>query len=468
MNPLLLSHMAKKKLWSGRFTKELSGLVENFTESISFDKRLALYDIDGSIAHAQMLAYCKIISLSDSKKIIQGLNTISQQIKKNTFKYKKELEDIHMNIESALIKLIGETGKKLHTARSRNDQVLLDIHLYLKEIIYNIIQDINKVQKALIQLAEKNIDLIIPGYTHLQQAQPVLVSHYFMAYFFMFQRDKERFKQNLKSVDELPLGAGALAGVNYKTDRRFLAKLLKFSKVSDNSMDTVSNRDFMVEFLSHSSVLAMHFSRIAEDLIIWNTQEFNYIEIDDSFTTGSSIMPNKKNPDVLELIRGKTGLVYGHLLSLLTILKGLPLTYNRDLQEDKKILFQSIDTIKSILSIIPDLLNNITLNQNQIEKHLKTGYLLATDIADYLVQSGMPFRQAHHIVGEIIQYCNKKQKSIFDLKLDEFKKFNKSLDKKILSLLNYQQSIKSKQSYGSTSFQNVKLQIKKARQLVQK
>ncbi len=460
--------MKNKNLWSGRFNKNMSKLVENFTESISFDNRLALYDIQGSIAHCKMLAKSKIITQSDTLKIISGLNKIQKLIQTKKFKLKKECEDIHMNIESALIKTIGDAGKKLHTGRSRNDQVLLDVYLYLKDVITLIINDITSIQKIIIKLGEKHLNLIIPGYTHMQQAQVVLVSHYFMAYFFMLQRDKERFQHNLKSIDILPLGTGALAGVNYNTDRKYLADLLNFSKISENSIDTVSNRDFLIEFISNSSLLAMHFSRLAEDLIIWNTDEFKFIEINDSFTTGSSIMPNKKNPDVLELIRGKTSLIYGDLISILTLLKALPLTYNRDLQEDKKILFHTIDVLLPVLKIIPALLKNITFNEKEINTKLQSGFLLATDLADYLVHAGVPFRRAHEITGRIINYCITNKKTLFDLKLEEFQKFYKQFNNTIFELLDYKKSIKSKLSYGSTSYNSVKHQIKIAKRMVKK
>ena len=456
----------KKRLGAGRFTKDVSKIVQQFTESISFDKRLALYDIKASVAHTKMLEKAKIISKKDAQLLVAGLRKIFNLILSKKFFVKKELEDIHMNVEAALIKLIGESGKKLHTARSRNDQVLVDVYLYLKDILKIIIDYINNLQKTLIVQAEKHPKLIIPGYTHLQQAQPVLVSHYFMAYFFMFQRDKARFQQNFRSIDVLPLGSGALAGVNYATDRNYMAQLLGFSRVSENSMDTVSNRDFIIEFVSNASILAMHFSRMAEDLIIWNSEEFKFIQIDDAFTTASSIMPNKKNPDVLELIRGKTGSIYGDLMSILTLLKGLPLTYNRDLQEDKKILFHAIDTILPVIKIMVELLKNIKFNKDEITNKMKSGYMLATDIADFLVKTKVPFREAHNIVGQIIQYCEAKKKSLFDMKLAEFKKFNEKFNKNILNLLDYNKSIKNKKSYGSTSYDSVKQQIAIAKKMI--
>lgn len=458
--------MKQDKLWSGRFNKNVAKLVESFTQSISFDKRLAKYDVKGSIAHVQMLQKCKIISKTDGSKILVGLNKILNLIKENKFPYNEKLEDIHMNIESVLINLIGETGKKLHTARSRNDQVLVDVYLYLKDIISEIKTLIVNFQKVLIQCAESNLNTIIPGYTHLQQAQPILVSHYFMAFFFKLQRDKERFERVIKQVNQLPLGVGALAGVNYPTDRKYLAKLLNFSNVTENSLDTVSNRDFMVEFILNCALTATHLSNLAEDLIIWNTEEYKFIEIDDSFTTGSSIMPNKKNPDVLELIRGKTAHLIGYLNSIIILLKGLPLTYNRDLQEDKIILFNSIDILIPILTIIPELLKNIKFNTTEIEKKLASGFMLATDLADYLVKQNVPFRQAHKIIGQLINYCSTNEKSLFSLSIDEFKKIYKNFDQNIYALLNYKKSIQSKLSYGSTSLTSVKHQIKIAKKML--
>jgi len=459
-------NIKKARLGEQRFTKDISKSTMQFTESISFDKRLAVYDIKASVAHTKMLEKAKIITKKEAQLLIAGLKKIFNLILNKKFFVKKELEDIHMNIEAALIKLIGEAGKKLHTGRSRNDQVLVDVYLYMKDIIKIILDHINSIQKTLLSLADQYQKLIIPGYTHLQQAQPVLASHYFMAHFYMFQRDKQRFNQNMRSIDVLPLGTGALAGVNYETDRNLMAQLLGFSRISENSMDTVSNRDFMIEFLSAVSILAMHFSRISEDLIIWNSQEFNLIHIDDSFATGSSIMPNKKNPDILELLRGKAGSLYGDLISMLTLLKGLPLTYNRDLQEDKRILFHAIDTILPMLKVMPDLLKNIKFNEKEIGNKMQSGYMLATDIVDFLVKSKVPFREAYGIVGQIIKYCEEHQKSIFDLKLSDFKKFYKKSTKSILNLLDYKKSIKNKKSAGSTSEESVKKQIEAARKMI--
>ena len=461
--------MSNKKLWSGRFDKDVNQLVLEFTESISFDKRLALYDIKGSIAHIKMLAHCNIINEKEKEKIIKGLKKIERLILDNKFNFSKEYEDIHLNIENYLIKSIGEVGKKLHTARSRNDQVLVDIYLYLRDSINNIISILNKLLKEIVSLAEKNLTIIIPGYTHLQQAQPVLFSHYIMAYFFKFNRDRERFINNLKSVEILPLGVGALAGVNYKTDRKYLAKLLGFKRVSENSIDTVSNRDFLIEFIFNSALTALHISRLSEDFIIFNSEEFKYIEIDDAFTTGSSIMPNKKNPDVFELLRGKSAKIYGDLMSIFTLLKALPLSYNRDLQEDKKILFETEEYITAMLSILKETLNNIKVNQENIFNNMRNGFTLATDIADYLVKNNIPFRQAHTFTGKLIKFCENKGKSLFELKRGDLKNILPLKDKEldgIFAILDYHKSVNSKESYGATSRKSVLNQIKKAKKML--
>ncbi len=458
----------KKKLWGGRFSEKTSELLDAFTESVSFDKRLAIYDIKASIAHILMLKKTKIISELDAEKIIKGLSRILNLVQKDKFKFDKYYEDVHLNIENYLINMIGDVGRKLHTARSRNDQIAMDMMLYLKDEIKIIIENIKELQSTLISLAEKNLDIIIPAYTHLKQAQPVLLSHYFMAYFFKFQRDKEKFKTNLKSVNVLPLGTGAVAGLNYPVDRKYIAKLLGFSKVSENSIDTVSQRDYIIEFIFCSAITAMHLSRLSEDLIIWNTDEFEFIEIDDAFTTGSSIMPNKKNPDVLELIRGKTAKIYGNLMSILTLLKGLPLSYNRDLQEDKKMLFETADYIKPMLKLMTELLKNIKFQKERIKEKIKDGFILAVDIADYLVKKDVPFRKAHNVVGKIIKYCINNNKTLFDLTLKEFKKFSRLINKDIFEILDFKKSIESKISEGGTATKQVKKQISVAKKLIEK
>ncbi|MDL1956144.1 MAG: argininosuccinate lyase [Candidatus Desulfofervidus auxilii] len=447
------------KLWGGRFSKETAKEVEEFTSSLSFDKRLYKQDIFGSIAHVKMLSKQGIISEKDAKAIIKALEEIKKEIEKGNFKFLPSDEDIHTAIERVLREKLGNIAAKLHTARSRNDQIVLDMRLFLKEEIKEIIKLIQNLQKVLLSLAKKNIDIILPGYTHLQRAQPVLLSHHLLAYVEMFKRDIERFKDCYRRVDVMPLGSAALAGTSFPIDRDYVAELLGFSQISQNSMDAVSDRDFILEFLSNSTILAMHLSRMAEELIIWNTQEFNFIEIDDAFCTGSSIMPQKKNPDVLELIRGKTGRVYGNLIAVLTMMKGLPLTYNRDMQEDKEPLFDTIDTIKPSLKLLAILWENIKFKKENMIKATEKGFLLATDLADYLVTKGLPFREAHNLVGEIVKYCQEKGKELYELSIKEIKKFSDLFEDDIKEVLNIENAIKRKKSFGGTAPDEVKRQI---------
>ncbi|MBI4691429.1 MAG: argininosuccinate lyase [Nitrospirae bacterium] len=411
-----------KKPWAGRFTEKTSKVVESFTESISFDRRLWRYDIEGSIAHAMMLGRQGIIPLKDSKPIIKGLEQIANEIEEGSFEFREELEDIHMNIEAALIKKTGAAGKKLHTARSRNDQVALDLRLYLRHEIKEINLLITGLQRVILEAAEKNIAVIMPGYTHLQRAQPVLLSHHLLAYVEMFQRDKSRFEDALKRINTLPLGSCALAGTTLPIDRGYVAKLLGFEGITENSIDAVSDRDFAIEFLADSSIFMMHLSRLAEELVIWSTSEFAFIELPDAFTTGSSIMPQKKNPDAAELIRGKTGRVYGDMLSLLTVMKGLPLSYNRDMQEDKIPVFDAVDTVKSCLAVLLQMLPEIKFMRERMQDAAGEAYSTATDIAEYLVKKGVPFREAHGITGKIVLYCVRNGKQLGELSLNEFKK----------------------------------------------
>ncbi len=455
-----------KKPWGGAFSSTTHPVVEDFTQSLSLDSRLALYDILQNKAYAEELHNAGILSLQEKNIIQNALLKIENKIKENKIKFKKSLEDIHMNIESLLIKETGETGKKIHTGRSRNDQVLTDVHLYMKDEIKSILGLLINLQEKFIALAEKNFEIIIPGYTHLQQAQPVLASHYFMAFFFKLKRDFERFKISYFCFDKLPLGAAALAGSGYPINRKRLAKLLGFSNITENSMDTVSSRDALCDFIYASSLLLVHLSRLCEDFIIWLSQEFSFISISDAFLTGSSIMPNKKNPDVLELIRGKTAKLISLLNGLLVLLKGLPLTYNRDLQEDKFYLFEAVDNVKAVLNVFIPLLQTVSFNKESIEFHLKKGYLLATDIADYLVKKGVPFRKSHEITGRIIKYLIENNKSLFELSVEEFKKFSKEIDSDIFEILDYRKSIENKKTEGSTSFKSVKEQIKKAKEII--
>ncbi len=441
-----------KKLWAGRFDKKTNPLVELFTESVSFDYRLAYCDIAGSIAHAKMLARAKIISAVTAKKIISGLKKIKTMLEQNKLKLTVANEDIHMNIEVALQKLIGPTAHHLHTGRSRNDQVQLDTRLYTLQSIIEIYNQLAALQKAILFLAEKNKDVIIPGYTHLQQAQPILLAHHLLAYINMLQRDKERLVDLQKRIDIMPLGSGALAGSSLPLDRNYVAKLLGFSRVSKNSIDSVSDRDYLVELLAALAITGTHISRLADDLILWNSSEFNFIDIDQAFCTGSSLMPQKKNPDVAELLRAKTGRLNGNLISLLTILKGLPLAYNRDLQEDKPPVFDSIETIICAAEIAALLMRNININKKWLTDILGgNDYFLATDLTEYLVRKRVPFRQAHEDVGRLVRYCIQKKKSFRELTLTEFKKINKSFGSDILRKLSAHSSVTAKKTAGSTN-----------------
>ena len=455
-----------KKPWAGRFVDKTSKTVESFTESISFDHRLWKHDIEGSIAHAKMLGKQGIISKREMGKIIKGLKDIAHRIEAGKFRFNTALEDIHMNIEYALINTIGDAGMKLHTARSRNDQVALDLRLYLREESKSTRSLIRNLQKVLLNRAAQYLNVFMPGYTHLQRAQPVLLSHHILAYVEMLQRDRERLNDTLKRITTMPLGSCALAGTTLPIDRVYVAKLLGFKSISQNSIDAVSDRDFVIEFLSNASLLIMHLSRLSEELVIWSTEEFKFIKLPDAYTTGSSIMPQKKNPDVAELIRGKTGKVYGNLLSLLTVMKGLPLSYNRDLQEDKMPVFQTADTIKACLTVLVEMLSRTQFNKNRMQECAGDGYATATDLAEYLVRKGIPFRKAHEITGKIVLYCLKKKKNLEELTLKEFHMFSNSIKKDILLHLTPKESVKNKRSLGSTSPVEVKKQIKRLSKIV--
>ncbi len=450
----------KKKLWSGRFSESTNKLVDNFTASIPFDWKLYKYDIAGSIAHAKMLAKTGIIKKAEADKIVNGLKAIEKEIDANKFKFSIEDEDIHMAVEKRLISLIGDTGKKLHTARSRNDQVALDIRLYLRDEIKNMISLIDKFHKTLVLLAKKNIDVIMPGYTHLQQAQPILFSHYLLAYYEMFKRDRDRLLDCYKRANIMPLGSGALAGTTFPIDREYTAKLLGFDGVTKNSLDTVSDRDFIIEFLSAASIIIMHLSRMSEELIIWSSSEFGFIELPDAFCTGSSMMPQKKNPDVPELVRGKTGRIYGHLISLLTTMKGLPLAYNKDMQEDKEPLFDAVDTIKTSLEIFSEMIKDLRLNRKRIESSMTDGLILATDVADYLVQKGVPFRSSHEVVGRIVSFCLKEKRPLTDLILSEWKMFSPDFKEDILNFVSFEKAVERRNHIGGTSKKQVLKRIR--------
>jgi len=437
--------------------------TSGFTTSISFDNRLASYDIAGSVAHCKMLVKCKIISRSEGDKIFKGLREIEEEITEGKFKFLPQDEDIHMAIERRLTEKIGESGGRLHTARSRNDQISLDMRMYLRDEIGRISGLIKNLQNSIVKLSEKNIEVIMPGFTHLQHAQPVLFAHHLMAYFFMFNRDKQRFEDCLQRVNILPLGAAALAGTGFSIDRAFVARELGFSSVSENSIDTVSDRDFVIEFLSIGAILMMHFSRLAEELVIWSSPEFSFIEIDEDFCTGSSIMPQKKNPDVAELIRGKTGRIYGNLQAILTVMKGLPLSYNRDMQEDKERLFDTVATLKNILEVLPPLISSLKLNTKRMLSLTKEGYLNATDAADYLVRKGIPFRKAHQILRKIILYAMGKDKRLEQLSLKELKSFSPLFSEDFFSVIDIRRCVESRKSQGGTATENVKKQIEKSK-----
>jgi len=454
------------KLWGGRFQKDTDQLVEEFNSSISFDQRLYKQDIQGSIAHVQMLAAQGIIAPAEAEQIVAGLQEIRQEIEKGEFVFDVGAEDIHMNIEKRLLEKIGSVGGKLHTARSRNDQVALDTHMYVKEEIKNVTALLIKLQEVILDLAAKHTETLMPGYTHLQRAQPISFGHHLMAYFFMLQRDFERFADCYKRADLMPLGAGALAGTSFPINREMVAQTLGFSRLYENSIDAVSDRDYIVEFLSVASLLMMHLSRLSEELILWSSAEFAFIELDDAYTTGSSIMPQKKNPDVAELVRGKTGGVFGNLLALLTTLKGLPLAYNKDLQEDKERLFETVDTLKVCLTLYAGMLATMTVNETQMAAALQDDFSNATDMADYLVKKGLPFRECHAIVGRTVLYCLQHQKRLIDLTLAEFKSFSELFEEDILQVIKVENCMRARQSRGGTAPAAVQFAIAQGRQMV--
>ncbi len=447
------------KLWGGRFRKETQFTAQDFTASIPFDRRMYKQDIQGSMAHVTMLAQQDIITEEERDQIIKGLEEIMAEIEDGSFEFKVELEDIHMNVEKALIEKIGPVGAKVHTARSRNDQAVLDTHLYLREEMEEIMEQINRFQQVIIDQAEEHIEVIMPGYTHLQRAQPLLFSHHIMTYFFRLQDDFERLQDCYKRVNVSPLGACALAGTSFPIDREYAAELLGIPKVYENSMDAVSDRDFVIEFLSAASILAMHISRLSEEMILWSSYDFGFIEMDDAYSTGSSIMPQKKNPDVCELSRGKTGRVYGNLMSVLTMMKGLPMAFNSDMQEDKERLFDTIDTIKGVLDINTKMFSHIKVKKDRMKESLKGDFSNATDMADYLAKKGMPFRQAHGVVGEAVLYCVENSKYLEDLTLEEIQSFSDQFQEDILEVIKPENCVNTRLSYGGTAPQRVKDQI---------
>ena len=449
----------QKKPWGGRFQEPTDKDVEAFTASIHFDRRLYRQDIEGSIAHARMLASQKIITKKEEKAILAGLKTIGKDIEAGRFVFNPDDEDIHMAIEKSLISRIGKAGGKLHTGRSRNDQVSLDVRLYLRDEIRRILELLSIFKKSLTDLAKKEIKTIMPGYTHLQKAQPVLLSHHLLAYWEMIDRDEARLLDCQKRVNILPLGAAALAGTNLPIDRKQVADLLNFPAISENSMDTVSDRDFIAEFIFATCLIMMHLSRFCEDLILWSSSEFGFVEISDSFTTGSSIMPQKKNPDVAELVRGKTGRVYGHLVSLLTVLKGLPMTYNRDLQEDKEPLFDTVDTVKGCVKTLASMIRHLQFNRLRMREEAAKGFSTATDLAEYLVMKGVPFRESHGIVGRLVAYSIRSGKALHELTLGEYRKFYQGFDEDIFACLKIENAVNAKNSLGGTAEKNVRKRL---------
>jgi len=452
------------KQWGGRFEGETDALVERLGESVSFDARLALHDIRGSIAHATMLGAQGIISKKDARAIVRGLGDVEKDIKAGAFVWRQDLEDVHTNIEVALVERIGDAGKRLHTARSRNDQVSLDVRLWTRDQVDRIIELCRALQAVFVALAERHIDALLPGCTHMQHAQPVLLAHHLLAYFEMFGRDRQRFIELRKRVNVMPLGSAALAGTPHPIDRKQVAKALGFDAISANSMDAVSDRDYAVEFCSAAAIAMMHLSRLSEELILWSTPEFAFIEIGDAFTTGSSIMPQKKNPDVAELVRGKTGRVYGDLTALLTILKGLPMTYNRDLQEDKEPLFDASDTLQLCLAVVTRMLPSIRFNADRMRAATRDGFLEATDVADYLAAKGMPFREAHEVTGKLVLYCIRAGKTMPELSLDELRQFSVLFCEDVIGSLAPEAIVRRRATLGGTAPSQVRAALRRAKQ----
>ncbi|NRF93690.1 argininosuccinate lyase [Paenibacillus frigoriresistens] len=454
------------KLWGGRFTKKTDQLVEEYTASITFDKELAEEDIEGSLAHVTMLGKCGILPADDVEKIKDGLLAVQGMIRRGELEYTIQNEDIHMNIEKTLIDLIGPAGGKLHTGRSRNDQVATDMHLYLRKRVVEFVGLLIKLQEALLEKAKDNLDTIIPGYTHLQRAQPILFAHHMMAYVSMFQRDLERLQDSYKRVDMLPLGAGALAGTTFPIDRHFVAEQLGFGRVYENSLDAVSDRDFILEFLSNASMIMMHLSRFSEEMVLWSSTEFAFIELDDAFCTGSSIMPQKKNPDVAELVRGKTGRVYGNLFGLMTVLKSLPLAYNKDMQEDKEGMFDTVRTLQGALQLFAPMVATMKVNSDRMRQAVNQDFSNATDIADYLVNKGLPFRQAHEVIGKTVLYCIQNKKYLLDMSIEEFKTFSSLFESDIYQVLQPEQVVNARNVYGGTASNQVSEAIARAEQVL--
>ena len=452
------------KLWGGRFTKSTDGLVDDFHSSISFDQRLAEQDIAGSIAHATMLGEQGIIPLEDAEKIVEGLKGILADVRARKITWMVDAEDIHMNVETILTQRIGEAGKRLHTGRSRNDQVALDVRMYAKLAAGETIAMLEDLLDAILTIAQDNLHTIMPGYTHLQKAQPITLGHHMMAYAQMFLRDRERFRAAYRAADVMPLGSGALGGTTYPLNRERVAELLGFSRISQNSLDGVSDRDFLLDYLSAASICMMHLSRFCEELILWNTNEFRFVEMDDAFATGSSIMPQKKNPDVAELIRGKTGRVYGDLMGLLTVMKGLPLAYNKDMQEDKEAFFDARDTLVKGLTVFTAMLRTVTFRKDNMEKGASGGFTNATDCADYLVKKGVPFRDAHAVVGRLVAHCLDEGKALLDLTLPELQAFHPAFEQDVFDDLSMLACVEKRRIPGAPAPDMVQRAIDQARE----
>lgn len=456
-----------EKLWGGRFEASLDKQTEEFGASIKFEQRLAPFDLKGSLAHVKMLGETGIITTEEFQKIAEGLKKVEEKLLNGQIEFKMENEDIHMNMESYLHQEIGPLAGKLHTARSRNDQVATDMHLYLKSILEAVLEALKVLRETIVKLAVNQIDTIMPGYTHLQHAQPISFGQHLMAYYQMLTRDFERFEFNVKHTDMNPLGAAALAGTTFPIDRMLTTKLLGFEKAYDNSMDAVSDRDFILEFLSNASLLMMHLSRFCEELLLWSSHEFKFVSLSDAYSTGSSIMPQKKNPDMAELIRGKTGRVYGNLTALLTVMKGLPLAYNKDLQEDKEGMFDSADTIITSLTVMNGMLSTLTVNRVNMEKSTEQDFSNATELADYLAAKGLPFRKAHELVGLLVLDCIKKGIYLQDVNLQDYQMLSPLINEDVYEVLKSRTAVSRRNSLGGTGFESVKKQIEEAKKELQ-
>ena len=452
-----------EKPWGGRFNSPTNEFVESFTASVHFDRRLFRHDIKGSIAHAKMLSSVGILTFEESENIVTGLESIESEIDQGKFEWSVALEDVHMNIERALVDRIGDVGKKLHTARSRNDQVATDIRLFLRDQVDAVLEGLSSLMRALVDLAEREAGTVMPGYTHLQTAQPVSFGHHMLAWFEMLARDRERFIDARKRINVLPLGSGALAGTTFPIDRQFSAQLLGFDKVSENSLDAVSDRDFAIEFSANAALLMVHFSRMCEELVLWNSQQFSFVEMGDAFCTGSSMMPQKKNPDVPELIRGKSGRVIGHLIALITLMKSQPLAYNKDNQEDKEPLFDTVDTIVDCLKALGDLIPSLVVNRDAMRAAAKKGFATATDFADYLVRSGVPFRDAHAVVGGAVRLAIEKQCDLEELSIAEFREFYPAMNEDVYASLDIDNSLNARDHFGGTAPSQVRAACLRAR-----